>query len=89
PAPASPGGGLAVQEVNGTPFDVLGYLTGPDQYTGHEVGGGAPVWFIRPGAAPETNISPAALHSLPQGTELLTPQQFEGQISPNVDTRAL
>ena len=83
---ATPGSGSGVpgygeQTVAGQQFITLG-TTGPGgAFSGYNVGGGAPVYFLTPGSTtPEVNLTPQAVQALPGGTQVLTPAGYAGAV---------
>jgi len=74
------GQGYGAEEVAGQQYDLLGYTSGHN-YTGYNVGNGAPVFYLTPGSnTPQTNLDASAIAGLPAGTELLTPTAYASSI---------
>ena len=80
--PSGPGYGTST--IGGTQYIDLGSINAnsTDNYTGYNVGGGAPVFYLPPGASsPVTNLTGQAVDQLPAGTQVLTPSSSASQVS--------
>ena len=78
-APAPSGQGFGQTTVGGQTFDILGInsASGPQGYSGYNVSGGAPVFYLAPGSTTPTEGSGQAV----VGAEVLVPSIYSPFIS--------
>jgi len=82
------GPGYGTVTIGGQTFNLLGYTTGGN-FTGYNVGGGAPTFFQTPGGSPQTNLTAAQVAALPAGTAVLTPSTYASQIGSTSGTEQI
>lgn len=74
-----PSPGFGAESIGGMTYDILGInsAAGPQGFSGYNVSGGAPVYYLAPGSTtPQQGTSAAVL-----GATVLTPSIYGGQIS--------
>ena len=82
PGGGSSGPGYGTTSVGGMSYVNLGTITGAGgAYSGYNVGGGAPVYYLTPGSStPQVDLTPQAVAALPGGTQVLTPAGYGGAV---------